>query len=248
MPEKTPKLERPPVKVFGKLQEEEKIKLSKEIGRRFVEGDITEFPEKLVKQLETLEYEKRPYEVNFINESNRVLNEILEKCGIEPFDIPQKNIHMVPPEVYKKLDMPENSSAAADSGRQLIALDASELRFSPLLTATNILHEMTHLKGFISFDVAELGKKDVSDSGEKQGYRRAVRRVGLKMLGSYRKSDEGRFYQSFRGLNEALVSEVEYRHFMRVLEPSANSLEVKNELSRLDSEEVLKRKQELAEK
>lgn len=244
---KTPKLERPPVGVFGKLPEEEKTKLSKEIGRRFEEGDITEFPEQLIKEIKILEYDKRPYEVDFINGSNQVLNEILEKCGIVPFDVPPKNVHIIPPEVYKKSGMSEVGTAATDMGSQLIALNALESRYSTIVTAAEILHEMTHLKGFVSFDAkVKADKKEPAIGENEPKYHKAIRRSGLKMLGSYRKSDEGRFYESFGGLNEAVVSEIEQRHFMKVAEAS-NSSEVKDEIVWLNSEQALELKLKLAE-
>lgn len=248
MSEKTPKLERPPVRVFGKLPEEERVKLSQEIGRRFTEGDITEFPEQLIKEIKTLEYDKRPYEIDFINESNRVLNEIIEKYGIAPFDIPPKNVHIIPPDVYKKSGMSEVGTAATDMGRQLIALNALESRDSTIVTAAEIIHEMTHLKGFVSFDAKarELDKKEPSAGENEPKYHKAIRRVGLRVLGSYRKSDEGRFYESFGGLNEAVVSEIEQRHFIKVAEAS-NSSEVKDEIAWLNSEQAIELKRKLAE-
>jgi hypothetical protein len=247
--EKIPKLERPPVRVFGKLAEEDKAKLSQKIGRRFKEGKITEFSEKFIKEIENLEYDKRPYEVDFINESNRVLNEILEKCGIEPFDIPQKNIHIIPPEVYRKADSVEGATAVTNPLQQLSLLDASQYRSSPLATASTILHEMTHLKGFMSFDVEEFTPKDFSEkqNDDEPKYRKSPRRVGLVIYSSYRKADEGRFYESFIGLNEAVISEIEQRYRTRVAAASS-SPEVKDELVWLDSsEEAIKLKEKIAQ-
>lgn len=243
MPEPKPKFERPPVKVIGKIKEEKKKELSEEISRRFREGTIDDLPEKIVGEIEALEYDKRPYEVDFINASNELINETLRKYGLEPFDIPAKNIHMLPPELYKKLALDKTNSAIHVPMKQLIILSASEHRLSPIKTAGTIFHEMVHLKGFVSFDVAE-GDKPETEGAKKQKleFKRAARRVGLMISGSYKKSDEGRYYESFRGLNEAVVTELENGYTDRVVK-SSNDPEVKKELEWLESDKAKEFKQ-----
>ena len=186
--EKLPQFEKPPIPVIGKAPEEEKQKLSEELGKRFSEGFIAEFPEALIKKIQQAEYPKRPYELEFIEKGNIALNDLLVELGLEPINVSEKNFHIIPPDVYKEAG--SAGGAMHDARRQLVTVDASQVRGSPQHAARVLTHEMTHLKGFVSFDMVP--KKD----GE--GYRNAKRRVGLMTFESFEKSDQDEYYENFR--------------------------------------------------
>lgn len=246
MPEPKPKFERPSVGVFGKIPEEKKRSLSEEIGRRFREGTIEDLPEKIVKEIEALEYDKRLYELDFINASNIFINVILKKSGLEPFDISAKNIHILPPEIYEKLALDKTNSAIHVPMKQLIILNASKHRPNPIKTAGSIFHEMVHLKGFVSFDVEGVGEQETKEKeGGNLEFKRSARRVGLMTFGSYKKSQEKKYYESFRGLNEAVVAELEKIYTDKVVKAS-NDPEVRKQLEWLESDEVREFKQKVA--
>lgn len=246
MPEPKPKFERPPVRILGKLPEEKKRALGEEVQRRFREGTIDDLPEKILKEIETLEYEKCHYELDFINASNIFINGILKKFGLEPFDISAKNIHILPPEIYEKLALDKTNSAFHVPMKQLIILSASGHRLNPIKTAGSIFHEMVHLKGFESFDVERVGEQETKEKeGGNLEFKRATRRVGLMTFGSYKKSQEKKYYESFRGLNEAVVAELEKEYTGKVAK-SSNDPEVRKQLEWLESDEAREFKQKVA--
>ena len=242
MSEEQPKFERPPVGMHGNLDEEKKKYLSEEIGKRFKEGNMTEFSEEFIEEINTAEYDKRSYEIDFINAANQIINKILENYGLEAFNIPVKNIHILPEGIIGKVSRGNlDNTAFYDMRRQIIVLDASKNRFSPLETARHILHEMLHMKGFISYDVAN------DETMGDRGYKQNVRRAGFMTYGSFKKSEQGMFYENFRGINEAIVSELEYAHTGRVVMVS-DSPEVKDELKRLNSDKTKNDKINFAKK
>lgn len=59
---------------------------------------------------------------------------------------------------------------------------------------------MSHLKGFLSLDARMTKGKDGKEETE-----RSYRRIGLMISEGYRNNDRDEWYESFRGLNEAVV-------------------------------------------
>lgn len=201
MSEKPPQFERPPIPVYGNLPEEVKERISDEFQQKFREGELTELSDELLEQIKNLEYDKRTFELDFIETANRVINNLREKYGLPAFDVPGKNIHIIPPELFRKLSA-QPFTAFHDYRRQLIFADADKLRYSDnkLSSASLLFHEMSHLKGFLSLDARMTKGKDGKEETE-----RSYRRIGLMISEGYRNNDRDEWYESFRGLNEAVV-------------------------------------------
>jgi hypothetical protein len=97
---------------------------------------------------------------------------------------------------------------------------------------------MIHLKGFLSLDIRQKKDKTINT-----GYRR----IGFMVSEGFNKDDNNEYYESFRGLNEAVVSELETRFKHEVVLSTSDS-NVKEELSWLESDQAKKFKETAAKK
>jgi|GEM_PF-3042455 len=194
----TPSLyKRPEPKVVGSASAEKKAQVIQGIQENFSDNraQLNKFA---IDKLKVLEYPKRDFEEAAIKDINVVLNDILVEVGAEPFDITEDNIYIVPKSVYQEIYGEQtDSSGHADPRRQYAAINAEETNH-PYSRISIILHEMIHLKGFVSLEATE-----ESD---------ALRRVGLQTHSSIAKSEEAKKeFRHFTGLNEAVVAELQKR-------------------------------------
>ncbi len=231
MSEKPPQFERPPIPVFGKVPEEAKTKVAEEISRRFSSGEIADITEEQKKKISALEYAKTPFEHTVITEADSLINSLREKYGLETFNVPKGNIHILPPELYREISGNADSKGVHEAFRQLVLINAGQVKKKFTSEAQTLLHELFHLKGFVSFDAK-------SDKKFKQ------RRVGLMVHEGYSKLAKDEFYSSFEGLNEAVVQEMTQRNVREILEKSSDP-EVKKELEWLDSDEATELKKKI---
>lgn len=202
-----PKFSDPPeIKIVGSGSVAQKDTLTQQIRDRFSHSRES-LPEHGKKKIETLEYPKKDFEKAAIAEINHQLNVILAKFGVKPFDIPEENIYIVPASMVKG-DGNEEGASSTIPDKQLILINA-ERHQHPRDRISTILHEMTHLKGFTTFEAAADGS-------------RRIRRFGLvaystiKDLHSAETEEMGDFVH-FRGLNEAVVKELERKLLKKIL-------------------------------
>jgi len=175
MPEKMSSIE----KVIGKgLSEEEKGLFV----RRFKE----KFDNQKFEELRGLEREKTAEELEIISLANEKTNELLEKFGLKKFDVPPKNIHIIPGKKWpgKK----KESDAFFNADKQAVAMKGD---LPKLLFAEKIFHEMLHFKS----GTALLVKK------EKKGVFSTKTRLGFQI----HEKTGGKEY--FNNLNEAITEE-----------------------------------------
>lgn len=159
---------------------EESSELNKQIAKN-----------ELDKQFETQEKmnsiearEKTPVEIEIINFVNDATNKLLADYGIEPFDVPLKNVHIIKEQDWKD----KNLAGVHNALYQNI-----EVRAYPekIVMASNLFHEMLHFK---SYNSVELKNEKIESF-----------RNGLKT----RTRPEGE--PIFVFLNEAVVSELQKR-------------------------------------
>lgn len=205
MPEKFPLPSRPEPKVVGRASDERKRHLQQDIVGNFQNND-TQIPKKQRDRLALTEYPKQDFEKLFIADTNRFLNEVLSTAGADVFDIPEKNIRIVPDRTFKEIDGRDDieSTGVTMHERQIIIINGEALPHQ-ILRSKVILHEMIHLKNFLSIEAPN----------EKQHW---LRRVGLQMRSNQRKDQETGEFIAFSGLNEAVVSELEKRSFPQLVE------------------------------
>ncbi len=235
MPEHIPSFSRPEPPVVGPASDERKKELQQELAQNF-ENNRAQVPENGRLRLSLVEYPKQEYEKRIIADANRLLNDMLIDAGVKPFDISEDNIYIVPDKTFREISpSPENwtSSGISLNRHQTIILNAEELG-NPLSRAAVILHEMTHLKNFNSFEAPD----------EESSW---FRRSGLGMQ-STRQRDEtiGGDFHRFYGLNEAVVSEVEKRLFQRLVED--NPVLKEEQASLLASEGYIEKRKEIAKR
>ena len=95
MNEKMPQFERPEPVIVGPATPEKKKEYKQMILERFGERHYEQIPENQRKILESLEYEKKPYEKSAIEKANEITNSLLNEFGLTSFDVPERNIHIV---------------------------------------------------------------------------------------------------------------------------------------------------------
>lgn len=197
MMETLPSYQRPEPKIVGSASTEKKAEIGNKIQENFSDNRA-QLRKLAVEKLKTLEYPKRDFEKAAIKDMNIVLNDILIEVGVEPFDVSEDNIYIVPNSIYQEMYGEEtDSSGHADHRSQYVAINAEETDH-PYSRISTTLHEMIHLKGFVSLEATE-------DSDN-------LRRVGLQSHSSIVKSKEAKKeFRHFTGLNEAVVAELQKR-------------------------------------
>ena len=226
--EKFPQFKRPEPKVVGLASAEKKEEYKKLILDRFGESHYDEIPEDKRRMLESLEYEKKPYEKLAIKQANEITNSLLEEFGLTPFDVPERNIHIVPEKLYQEVESDGDKIATTSQHHQLIALNAEKL-VHPAHRASVILHEITHLKNYLAIEGLEEFYKPY--------------RSGFKISPTYKKEEQVGFFTAFSGLDEAVVSEIEKRYFSQLI--SQNEF-LKKEYEWGESEEAQELKEKIA--
>lgn len=204
---------RPEPIVVGDAPEEEKNKLKKEFLLKFKESHFKKFnknPEILL-NLKHLEYPKKNYEKKAIKKGNEILNFYLEKFINKSFDAPINNIHIIPEEVFVTINSENKDSlGVCFLEDQEIFINASKLK-NEFLRVSTIFHEMIHLVSYVSFNYFN--------------YFKGLRRGGLEIYSllnidrEINKGDSNVLYSFnyFNGLNEALVTYLEKKHYFDII-------------------------------
>lgn len=127
-------------RVIGDISEIEKEQILQEKGERF---DYQVFEE-----LKGKEREKTPEELQIISLVNEATNEVRQKYGLENFDIPPENIHVINEEAWPK----EKSVAFYNSMYQGIAMREQP---SKIVFMKKIFHEMLHFKSYNALQITK---------------------------------------------------------------------------------------------
>jgi hypothetical protein len=157
----------------------------------------------------------------------------MEEAGIEQYNVSEKNLHIIPPELFKKIDDDERTTAITFNAKKAILLNAQYFRNNPVNFGIVALHEMLHLKAHLSLEVEEDGEKWKSTP-----YREGVTIKALQRYGFH-----GKYHEHFSGLHEAIVAETEKRFLSKLLDRP----ELAKEKKWLMSDEAKEIKKQLAE-
>ena len=152
---------------------------------RIIRGMEDRFDDQEFRDLVGKEREKTPEELQIIAIANEVTNELRKKYGLDDFDIPAQNIHII-----KEDEWPERGKGSAMyvSSFQGVATREQE---SNLVSLEKILHEMLHFKSYNAIQVTK------SEDPQLAEYR-----LGLVV----RSRDGETMY--FKNLNEAVTAEI----------------------------------------
>jgi hypothetical protein len=159
-----------------------------------------QFTEEEIKEIEKEEVKKTPEQIAMINFINDEINQLMEKFGIESFDVPEKNIHLLNREFFNKKFAKEGYSNRSffDPSRQMILVCADKFDNDIKLLdfAHTIFHEILHMKGKNVFEIFWNNDETISYKTYRVGY--MAESTNEKDLG-------GKKHKHFEGFTEAIV-------------------------------------------
>lgn len=198
----------PRIRVVGGASAEEKEQAKKDIERALFSHFESLSPLEQG-EFKKFEYPKSEKELALINFANAETSRLIQEAGIEPYDVPVENFHIVPPELYRTATGRDRGGAAATfTTRQGVIFDAQYFRDNPVYFGAIALHELLHLKAHLSIEVREKNG-NVEVTPYREGVTaRAAQRHGL----------HGRYHEHFAGLHEAVVAETEKRLLGKLLD------------------------------
>jgi len=173
-------------RVVGNIPEAEKEQILRDKGERF--------DDQVFEDLRGKEREKTPEELQIISLANEATNEIRQKYGLENFDIPSENIHVITEEAWPR----EKGVAFYNSMLQGIAAREQPAR---IVFMKKIFHEMLHFKSYNALQI------EIGENPELDEYR-----VGLTV----HTRDGKRMY--FVNLNEAVTEEMTKRFAIKLFD------------------------------
>ncbi len=213
--------------VGGASEEEKEKSKEKKIKALNTHGEFLEMND--LGEIKEYEYEKTEDEIELIQLANEEVNEFMKKVGVEPYDIPIENYHLLSEDDYEE-HSPDSIGMAIFS-KQAIVLNADKLRRGKMPFFSTVVHETFHLKGKMVLEVSE-DEEDVTES---------LFRGGLSVYSSQKKDGEGDSHSHFLGAHEAITDKVTKRILRKNIE---NNPLFKEEKEFLNSEEMEKRKEE----
>lgn len=225
----------PNMEVIGNVPDEEKCKIERERRQRLHVHDLEHIPEEGRKKLNQLEYPKTEKEQFLIAHANDYTSRLLERAGMPIYDIPEKNIHIVPRDLYKELAGDSGSSGTSHAREQAISLDASKVRRSNISFGAKSFHEILHLKGFLVLEAR--------NDAERGDFYNTSFRQGLSVYDTEKSAEEFGEYEYFRGLQEAIVALAEKKYICELMELP----EMEAEKKHLNSPEITKKRKEIAQ-
>ncbi len=169
-------------RVVGQASDAKKEKILKEKAERF--------DDQIFEELKGKEREKTPDELQIISLANEATNELRRKYGLDNFDIPSDNIHIIKEEEWAV----KKSGAFYRPAMQGVAFreTSSKMEFM-----AKTVHEMIHFK---SYNALQLTKEKNETYQKLRDYR-----VGLM---AYSRDGKESY---FTNLNEAMVEEITKR-------------------------------------
>ncbi len=221
----------PEIRIVGRASAEKKKQVKKEIEQALF-SHFESLSQREREQFEKLEYPKSEKELALIQFANEETSRLMQEAGIEPYDVPVDNFHIIPPELFKKAAS-DDVTAAVFNTKQGIIFDAQHFRDNPVNFGAVALHELLHLKAHFSMEVQEEDDK-VSKTPYREG-------VAIRALQRYRY--HGKDHQHFAGLGEAIVAETEKRFLAKLLDHP----ELATEKKWLMSDEAKEMKRKLVE-
>lgn len=221
----------PKIRIVGGASAEAKKQSEEEIKQAFFNNLEPLSPQER-ELFEKFEYPKSEKEIALISFANQETSRLMQEAGIEPYDIPVDNFHIVPPELYKKATG-GGGTATTFSIKQIMVFDAQYFRDNPVCFGAVALHEALHLKAHFSLEVEEVDDKVI-----KTPYRE-----GTIVQASQSHRNHGKYHKHFAGLNESIVAETEKRLLGKLIDRP----ELTEEREWLTSNEAKEIKKRLAE-
>lgn len=243
----------PEVKVVGGLSPEEKKtqteQESKKLRGFLYEAHLSNIDDYRLRILQANEFPKSPEQRRIIEMVNEATNNLRKLAGVEPYNIPERNFHIVPDDLYGEIEEESfggetvNSSAMTIAGRQIM-LFTSFARMHPIIFANEAFHETLHLKSPI---ILEEEKTNIqADSGEQKDIlKKKCYRFGFEINSALKKDKTGKEHSHFSGLNEAFIALCEKHFTKQIIKEMAKKDE---EMKWLGTNEAQELKEKIAAK
>jgi len=216
----------PKIRIVGRASEEKKKQIQSQMDN-FLNDSNAYFDRRQIEKFKANERKKSKEEISFIDFANRETSLLMREAGLDPFNIPSENLHIISKSLYKKVSNKEIGPAFSLPEIRTIILNQSSLKNNPLKMASSILHEMLHAKAYISVESHNDGQ--------------TTSRFGLSVRSAQKEDKEGNKHEHFLGLHEAIVSETEKRLNKKLLDLP----ELRKYKNWLESEEAKKIKEEV---
>jgi len=229
---KSPENKRPLPKVVGSASEKEKDAFSKKVAGFFGENHLKDFKPEIIDEIKSLEFAKEDFEVRTIEVSNLIINSLLKEFNLDTFDIPARNVHILPNDLFRKIrGSSSTNSGFTDYRGQFIGINKN-FTTSKIILSNVIFHEMLHLCSCTAFAL--------TDDGYSSSYR-----TGLGVSSVGRKRKELGHIKYFEGLLEAVNTEIETKYTPELIRLNSY-LEGENNWQ--NSEEITELKKQIATK
>jgi len=221
----------PEIRIIGKASSEKKGEIKKEAEKTLFNHFESLSPEE-GECFKKFEYPKSKKEIALINFANKETCKLMKKVGVESYEIPVENFHIVPPEIYKRF-AGENGVARADNVKKGVVFNAEYCRDNPVFFGAVTFHEMLHLKAYLSVEAQEINEDVIV----------TPYREGITVLALQEHTNRGNYHEHFSGLHEAIVAEAEKKFLPKIFDCP----ELREEKEWILSEEAKEMKKKLAE-
>jgi len=158
-------------------------------------------------ELRANEYPKNKEEIFLIDLINKETNKLMDDLGVQSFDIPERNFHIIPSKLCAKY-FDNTSAGVASYDVQAIALNADDVRRHLIVFASVAFHEALHLKVKQVMQVREL-----DDDLKKDFYR-----TGITVYSPNTSNENKKFHSHFRGLHEAVIANEQKKFVKKLME------------------------------
>ena len=113
--------------MVGTASEESKEEILEKIQGRFIKQE-DQLSEERLKEVHENESIKTPEQLHIIDFINEETNKLMIEAGVEPFDIPYKNIHILQDEFLKKNGVPSQGSFQQNNQSIFLPASLNELK------------------------------------------------------------------------------------------------------------------------
>lgn len=221
----------PKIRIVGDAHEDYKEKVREEIEESFFHHNDSLSKEDW-EEIIMVEHAKSEKEIELINFANQETNRLMQEAGVNPYNIPLENFHLIPSEKYQNATSSESHGAATFYYKQAILFNAERFKDELLLFGVVAFHEVLHLKSHFSVE-AEEGDDWIAKSRYREG---------VSVISSQKAEERGEVHSHFVGLHEAIVSSQTKKTIPAIL----NQMCLKKEKEWLESEKARKIKRRIS--
>lgn len=225
----------PNFKVVGRVEKSDEELIMSEMKSKLYDGHLLNLSDQKREEFLKNEIPKTSEEIEFVRMANEETNRIMERLGVAPYDIPEKNVHILKNDFYGEFvkDNP-HFLATVEPNLQAILCQEEEMQAGRLRAAIMIFHEFIHMKSYLAYDT----KVEIDEEKKIRKIRTHKYREGVSVGSPIKKNDEGNTHHHFWGLNEAITARQEKIYLGKLL----NTPQFSKERVHLFSKEALEAK------